>query len=117
MFALKAAQGDRHAAGVVINIASKTGALTARDDQTSNVPSGPSATAREMPPSERLLGSVDLNLLSAEEQIQLSKHSQRIDLGGDVTVLSDDDFTLLKQIVNKGRGKGALTPDGSGEVG
>ncbi len=110
VFALQAVQGDRHAANVVINLATKSGVF--REDQTSNLPSGQIESAREMRLSDQLLEGIDSNLLSKEEQIELSKLAERIDIGRDVTALSDDEFASWKQIVNKGRGKDVPREDG-----
>jgi hypothetical protein len=105
-FALKAVQGDRHAAAVVINLATKSGVLGGgRENAASSPAPEPTATTRDVRPSAKLVESVDPNLLSQDEQIELSKLAERIDSDGDVMALSGDDFERLKQIMNKGRGK------------
>ena len=48
---------------------------------------------------------LDLDLLSRSEQLELWQLAEIIDLGGDFTALSADDFERLKHILNKGRGK------------
>jgi hypothetical protein len=62
-------------------------------------------TANDSSPSSGLLRNLDPERLSHEEKIELSRLAEVIDLGGDVTALSSDDFKRVKQIVNKGRGK------------
>ena len=57
-------------------------------------------------PSETLFENLDLGLLSRDEQIELSRLAEVIDLGGDITALSTADFARVQRIVNKGRGKG-----------
>jgi hypothetical protein len=66
---------------------------------------GPVQTANDSSPSSGLLKNLDPERLSQEEKIELSRLAEVIDLGGDVTALSSDDFKRVKQIVNKGRGK------------
>lgn len=117
-YARKAVQGDRLAAGVVINLAAKSGAFRANIELTgTNSDDGVLAPANTRP-SDELVESLDRSLLSKAEQIDLSRLAELIDLGGDVTALSDTDFKRLKQIVNKGRGKD-VTPkkdDASPEI-
>jgi uncharacterized protein DUF5681 len=110
-FTVKAAQGDRHAAHVVINLAVKSGVLGgARDNSASSSATDLAVTARDIRPSDRLVESIDDNLLSNEEKIELSQLAERIDGFGDVMALPDDDLARLKQIVDKGRGK-SVVPD------
>lgn len=114
-FTLKAVQGDRHAAGVIISLAQKAGVFDARNDVNQN-----RGTERNVPaairdrPSEAYVESVDPNLLSKEEQIDLSRIAEQIDAVG-VIELSDEDFARLKQIVNKGRGK-IVVPSGGDDL-
>ena len=49
--------------------------------------------------------NLDLERLSREEKIELSRLAEVIDLGGDFTALCSDDFKRVKRIVTKGRGK------------
>jgi hypothetical protein len=108
-FAVKAAQGDAKAAAVVINLATKAGILDGRNDATENegreqlVPAA--AGGR---PSDALVASVDQNLLSKDEKIDLALIAERIDLGGEVIALSGDDIARLKNILNKGRGRNVV---------
>jgi hypothetical protein len=52
-----------------------------------------------------LFENLDVERLSREELTELSRLAEVIDLGGDFTALSSDDFKRAKHIVNKGRGK------------
>jgi hypothetical protein len=56
-------------------------------------------------PANRLFENIDRELLSNDELVELSRLAAKIDLGGDVTALSIEDFTRLRAIVNRGRGK------------
>jgi hypothetical protein len=56
-------------------------------------------------PAEALFDNMDQTLLSREEMIEMSRLAQVIELGGDFTALSVPDFTQLKTITEKGRGK------------
>jgi hypothetical protein len=72
-----------------------------------------SAPALLMPggqtPSDGLFENIARELLSEDELIELSRLAGKIDLGGDVTALTSEDFARLRAIVNKGRGKD-ITP-------
>ncbi len=104
-FALKAVAGDAKAAGVVINLAARAGILGGRNDSTKNEGEPVVLAATEARPSDKLVESVDPKLLSSDEQIELSKIAERIDAGGEVTVLSGGDYARLQKILDKGRGK------------
>jgi hypothetical protein len=56
-------------------------------------------------PAEALFDNLDQALLSRDEMIEMSRLAQVIELGGDFTALSVADFTQLKTIIEKGRGK------------
>jgi hypothetical protein len=102
-------KGDHRSSALIFNLAAKTGLLDQDDDHSAseNVYSGqgPVQTANDSSPSSGLLKNLDLERLSREEQSELSRLAEVIDLGGDFTALSSDDFKRVKQIVNKGRGK------------
>ena len=115
--AAKAAKGDVRSASLTMKWADKVGLLNDRHGTESDVEqhdaerSGavlvqPGVKER---PSDRLTEGVDLALLSRPETTELSRLAQIIDLGGDFTALSTNDFDRLKSIVNKGRGKD-ITP-------
>jgi hypothetical protein len=116
--ALKAAQGDHRSAGVVINLAGKTGLLNANAEQLGGVAKEEVVAKANECPADALIEGIDPNLLSEEEQIDLSRIADLIDRGGDVMTLLGTDFERLKLIVNKGRGKDVTpkndaTPDTS----
>jgi hypothetical protein len=56
-------------------------------------------------PGDSLFENLDLKLLSRDDQVELSRLAEVIELGGDFTALSTDDFERVKNLVNKGRGK------------
>ena len=60
-------------------------------------------------PSSPLFENLDRSLLSDDEKIELSRLAEIVDLGGDVTALSVNEFARARDIVNKGRGKD-ITP-------
>ncbi len=111
--AVKGAKGDVRSARLFLNYAQQMGLLEEEDDQGINcatrdhqragaILTGP---ANNLRPSETLFENLDLDLLSREEQIELSHLAEVIDLGEDVTALNTADFDRVKHIVNKGRGK------------
>lgn len=103
-FALKAVEGDRHAAGVLINLGAKSGVFSPpQEDSPASIEKA--TTCR---PSDLLVESVDPNVLSEDEKIELSKLAELIDLGGDVMALGDDDLLRFKQLVKRGRGGGDM---------
>jgi hypothetical protein len=108
-FALKAAEGDPKAAGIVINLATKAGILDGRRDATANEGRDVVVPAKfGGRPSYALVESVDWNLLSKDEKIELAKIAERIDAGGEVIALGQDDLVRLKEILDKGRGKNVV---------
>ena len=60
-------------------------------------------------PSNPLFENVDRSLLSDDEKVELSRLAEIVDLGGDVTALSVNQFARARDIINKGRGKD-ITP-------
>jgi hypothetical protein len=74
----------------------------ARGDQ----PAGAALTQR---PGDSLFQNFDVNLLSREELLELSRLAQAIEAGGDFTALTTGAFERVKYLVNKGRGKN-ITP-------
>jgi len=112
--AVKGAKGDVRSARLFLDNAHKIGLLDQEKD-AANVHAtrdqhailiGPATKPR---PSDALFENIELGLLSREEQIELSRLAEVIDLGGDITALSTTDFERVKHIVNKGRGKD-ITP-------
>jgi hypothetical protein len=113
---VKGAKGDVRSAGLFLNNAHKLGLLgqedvTASDDAKAGDRQDRALIVPENKagPSDRLFDNVDLDLLSRDEGIELSRLAAIIDLGGDITALSTNDFERIKHIVNKGRGKN-VTP-------
>jgi hypothetical protein len=104
----KAANGDVRSAGLIVNLVkaalSRECAVEAEPFDGKGQPHSGSPR-----PSSPLFANVDRSLLSDEEKIELSRLAQIVDLGGDLTALSVNDFVIARDIVNKGRGKD-ITP-------
>jgi hypothetical protein len=104
----KAANGDTRSAAIIVSLV-KAG-LSRELDVESNPFNGKGEPHSSSPrPSSPLFANVDRSLLSDEEKIELSRLAQIVDLGGDLTALSVNDFVIARDIVNKGRGKD-ITP-------
>jgi hypothetical protein len=107
--AIKGAKGDVRSTTLVLNLADRVGLMNSEDgadnrlwcEDAGGVALGRNSTA----PSSGLFENLDPDRLSREEQAELSRLAQIIDLGGDITALSTGDFEEVKRIVNKGRGK------------
>jgi hypothetical protein len=105
--AAKGAQGDARSARIVFGLLPNAGiwadqtAETNIDGQHSSAIVVPTGDGR---PGNALFGYIDRNLLSNDDLIDLSRLAEVIDLGGDFTALSTNDFERVKKIVNKGRG-------------
>jgi hypothetical protein len=105
--AAKGAKGDARSARLVFGLLPNAGIWgdqtgeTTRDDQHNGAIVVPTGDRR---PGNALFGYIDQNLLSNDDLIDLSRLAEVIDLGGDFTALSTNDFERVKQIVNKGRG-------------
>jgi hypothetical protein len=102
--AVKAMKGDPRSANMVINVMSRTGLLADQDDESTLDNATRRAFSDKARSSDTLFESIHPMLLSRDEMIELSRLAAIIDLGGDVTALSTDDFQRLKQVVKKGRG-------------
>jgi len=99
---VKGAKGDARSANVFFNQIHKMG--LAEPDQIENENSQmTSALMAPASPSELLFQNLDLDLLSREDQAELSRLAEIIDLGGDLTALSTADFERVKAIMKKGR--------------
>jgi hypothetical protein len=113
--AIKGAKGDVRSSGLFLNHLRQMGLLDeedprgietgARCDQgMTALPLSPVTKSR---PSDGLFEHLNEDLLSKDEQIELSRLAEVIDnADGDMTALSTADFERVKHIVNKGRGKG-----------
>jgi hypothetical protein len=109
---VKGAKGDVRSASLFLSNAQKLGLL--EDEEAlgaeGNIRAVDIGTFRlAQPPTkpspiDGLFEQLDLNLLSEEEQIELSRFAEIIDLaGGDFTALSIDHFKRLKHVMSKGR--------------
>jgi hypothetical protein len=108
--AVKGAKGDTRSTGLVFKLADRVGLMDSEPPTLAdNVPcehAGRVALGRSSAaPSSILFENLDIERLSREEINELSRLGEVIDLGGDFTALSPDDFKRAKDIVNKGRGK------------
>jgi hypothetical protein len=104
----KGANGDARSAALIINIAAK--ALSRERDLELEPSNGKGPPHSGSPrPSSPLFENVDRSLLSDDEKIELSRLAEIVDLGGDVTALSVNEFARARDIINKGRGKD-ITP-------
>jgi len=109
--AVKGAKGDTRSTGLVFKLADRMGLMNAEDGNCAdNVrgrehAGGVALERNAAAPSSVLFENLDIARLSREELADLSRLAEVIDLGGDFTALSPDDFKRAKHIVNKGRGK------------
>src|SRR6516165_10519027 len=95
--AMKGAKGDARSSELFFKHAEKMGWL---DSEVSN--DSRAAPANEVRPSELFLKNVDPDLLSREEQVELSKLAVDIDRAGDVFALSTGELERLRELINKG---------------
>jgi hypothetical protein len=111
---VKGAKGDVRSASLFLSNAQKMGLL--EDEEASSAEASMRAVGTgtfrlaqpptKSSPTDSLFEQLDLNLLSEEEQIELSRFAEIIDVaGGDFTTLSIDHFERLKYLVSKGRNK------------
>jgi Family of unknown function (DUF5681) len=105
---VKGAKGDARSSNLFFNRMDKMGILDPENEQSAehvalgDQQAGAVLTQR---PGDSLFENLDLNLLSRDDQVELSRLAEVIELGGDFTALSTDDFERVKNLVNKGRGK------------
>jgi hypothetical protein len=103
---VKGAKGDPRSSTLFFNRLDKMGVLESEEDLESDGSSAQDCrVVANLLPSDSLFENLDPNLLSREEQIELSHLAEVIDLGGDFTALSTGDFERVKHLINKGRGK------------
>jgi hypothetical protein len=103
---VKGAKGDPRSSTLFFNRLDKMGVLESEEGLESDGSSAQDCrVVANLPPSDSLFENLDPNLLSREEQIELSHLAEVIDLGGDFTALSTGDFERVKHLINKGRGK------------
>jgi hypothetical protein len=102
----KAIKGDVQSAKFILEQAAGAGFFDERNDPQFGdqraILSRPEARPLG---SEALFDNLDLNLLSKDDKIELSRIGKVIDLGGDFTALNLTDFERAREIANKGRGK------------
>lgn len=113
---IKGAKGDVRSSNFLFSNVRKLG-LVDQEDGTAIEDASSSASgntilvppANQPAPSNALFEGIELKLLSRGEKLELWHLAKIIDLGGDFTALSADDFERLKRILNKGRGKDVTT--------
>jgi hypothetical protein len=96
--AMNGAKGDARSAALFLNQAQKLGLLD--NQQHSDIRPEPANKSR---PSEVLLEGVDPNLLSRDEQLELSQLASVIDRAGDTWALGSNALERMRELVNKGR--------------
>jgi hypothetical protein len=110
---VKGAKGDAGSSRIFFSRIDKMGLLDSETESSaehvawSDQPAGAAPTQR---PSDSLFQNFDLNLLSREELLELSRLAQAIEAGGDFTALTTGAFERVKYLVNKGRGKDITPP-------
>jgi hypothetical protein len=111
-YALKAIEGDRPAFNAVFNVASKAGLLNRpKDDAENGNSSKLIAAASSGRPSDKYAESIDLNLLSREEQVELSRLLELLDACDDVLGLEAEKLLRLQQLLSKGRAGNVVPQD------
>lgn len=95
--AMKGAKGDARSSELFLKHVEKMGVLEVSIDDWA-------APGNKVRPSEVLLKNVDPDLLSREEQLELSKLALEIDGAGDIFTLSTNALERLRELINKGRG-------------
>jgi hypothetical protein len=101
---VKGAKGDSRSSTLFFNRLDKMGVLDSEEGTENAASSAKCGVIVKSRPSDSLFENLDPNLLSREEQIELSHLAEVIDLGGDFTALSTGDFERVKHLINKGRG-------------
>jgi hypothetical protein len=100
--AVKGAKGDARSANLVFNWAEKMRVMIPEEScGAENAGAEQISVTAKSRPTDGLFENLDLNLLSREEQVELSRLADLIDLGADLTGLE-----RLKYLVEKGRGSG-----------
>jgi hypothetical protein len=104
----KAIKGHTGSAKFVIDEATRSGFGVEQDSDASALLLLPKDSLLQ---SDALFASLNLDLLSDDEKIELARLGQIIDLGGDFTALTASDFDRAKKIANKASGED-ITPNG-----
>ena len=104
--AMNGAKGDARSAALFLNQVQKLGLL--ENQERGDIGTEPANKSR---PSEVLLENVDPNLLSRDEQLELSHLATVIDRAGDMWALSPNALERMRELVNKGRSQASATTD------
>jgi len=96
--AMNGAKGDARSAALFLTQAHKMGLL--HNQEPSDVRTAPPNKTR---PSDLLLEKVDPNLLSRDEQLELSQLISVINRDGSIWSLSANELERVRELVNKGR--------------
>jgi hypothetical protein len=97
----KAIKGDTRSANFIMDQTARTGVGVEPDSEAPRLRM-PNANLSQ---SDGLFADLDLGLLSEDEQIELARFGNIMDLGGDFTALSLANFARAKELTDKGRGK------------
>jgi hypothetical protein len=100
----KAIKGDTRSAGIILSFVPKAGLF----DHQADLPDGLSGSPHALfawRPSRELFENIDRTQLSDDEQIELARLAELVDLGGGMTALSVTNFARAQELVNKARGK------------
>lgn len=103
---VKGAKGDVRSSSQFLKTTREMGLANSEDSERNHLQAkNGMPPTNALGPSQLLFQNLDLSLLSREEQVEVSRLAEVIDLGGDLTALSSADFERVKYILNKGRGK------------
>jgi Family of unknown function (DUF5681) len=102
---LKGAKGDARSSGLFVSYTQKMGYLEEQMDQSSSDTSGVNPYPVPKTPADHLLVGLDVDRLTRDEQVELSRLCEEIDLAGHVATLSTAKFERFKLRINKGHGK------------
>ncbi len=107
----QAAKGDARSAQVIFKLADRIGMFDQNDEEKASAAGNASSTVSvDRRPSDWLIENVRLDLLTRDEQAELSRFAEIIDLGGDPFALSSADLLRAKALIDKARGKD-ITPN------
>jgi hypothetical protein len=102
--AFKGAKGDARSSGLTLKYAEKAGLLE-RDIAALSINQPVELRDSDIGPADALVEGVCPDLLTRDERIEPSELCDVVDLGGDATALSIDQFGRFKYLASKGRGK------------
>lgn len=104
---LKGAKGDARSSGLFVGYTQKMGYLDEQTHQSDSDAPGVSPYPVPQTPADHLLVGLDVDRLTRDEQVELSRLCEEIDLAGHVVTLSTAKFERFKLLIDKGRGKEA----------